>query len=246
MLTMVGDTALGMRRGRLLLAGALLISACSGTASETNTTVAPTTTTATTTTTTPPTTTTTSTTTTQAPTTTTVDPMARPEVLVSNMNRNSIDDFETTGDNLYRVVMEHQDLFNYLEGNPTGSSEEMVGLLFNSDYPLWNVLISDFDLLSDNPGWRYADPGVETLGIEVLNVDEDVAKVRIADRRGTQVVVNPEGNVVLEFAGWDRSIGTITLRRGEDRRWRFFDLSPSESLSDDELSSMVPIKWTGR
>jgi hypothetical protein len=172
--------------------------------------------------------------------------LARPEVLVSNVNRDSIDDFDTTGDDLYRVAMEHQDLFNYLEGNPTGSTEQMVGLLFEPTYPLWDILISDFDLLSNNPGWHYVDPGVETLGIEVLTAEDDLASIRLADRRGTQKIADAEGTVVLEFAGWDRSVGTIMLRRGDDGRWRFLDLSPSEPISDDELDSMVNVDWSGR
>ena len=241
---MVGGTALGMRRGMLLLTGALFLSACSGTASETNTTVAPTATTATTTSTTPPTTTTISTTTTLAPTT--VGPMTRPEVLVSNVNRTSIDDFDTTGDDLYRVMMELTDLFVFLEGNPTGTAEDMVSLMFEPSYPVWNPILVGFRELTDNPGWHYVDKGVETLGVELVNTTDDSAVLRVADQRTEQAIASADATVVKTYTGWDRKVTTITLARGADGRWRYSDLLPSVPISDTDLAEMVPVEWTGR
>ncbi|MGA9596307.1 MAG: hypothetical protein WBV06_09125, partial [Acidimicrobiia bacterium] len=101
---MVGKHMGEIRRlGVLAVVGAILVS-CSSTGSETTTTTtAPssTTTTATSTTTTTTATTTASTTQPTATTTTTADPLGRPEVVVSNMNRDSVDDFDPTGDDLY-------------------------------------------------------------------------------------------------------------------------------------------------
>lgn len=240
---MVGKDAWGMRWGVIALAGMLLAGGCSATTAETTTTVATTTSTTTsTTTTTPPTTTTT---TTLAPTTT-VDPLARPDVLVSNVNRDSIDDFDTSGDNVYEMVMELKDLFVYLEGNPTDDAEAMVSSVFGRGYPFWNAINLGFLELTDNPGWRYVDPGVETLGIELVEAGEEYAVLRVADRRGMQVIADSDGGVVRTYDGWELKVTQITFARGSDGRWRYDDLEPSEPITEGELATMVPVDWTGR
>ncbi|MEA2001117.1 MAG: hypothetical protein U9N84_04415 [Actinomycetota bacterium] len=236
------------RRGTLLLAGALLATACSGTTADPTTTTTPPTTAAIATTTVAPTTTSIAPTTTTKPpiTTTTVDPLARPDVLVSNVNRESVDDFDTTGDDLYRVVMELRDLFVYLEGSPTGSADEMLSLMFEPDYPFWDPIMAGFLELTENAGWHYIDPGVETLGIELVEVDGDRAVFRLAGKRGVQVIADDTGNTVKTYDGWDREVPTITYKRGSDGRWRYADLESSVPISDEELATMVPIDWTGR
>ena len=116
---MVGNGRHQIRRAALV-ALALVAASCSGSTTPTTTVApatAPPTTTTVTTTTVPPTTVTTTTT---EPPPTTIDPLARPDKLVSNFDRDSVDDFDTTGDNLWRVMLEIADLFNYFEGNPTG------------------------------------------------------------------------------------------------------------------------------
>ena len=239
---MVGINASGMRRGILLLVVVLAMAACSET-SPTTTPAPP----ATTVTTTPPTTTsTTSTTTTMAATTTTVDPLARPEVLISNVNRDSIDDFDTTGDDLYRISLELLDLFSYLEGSPTSDASKMVALMFERDYPHWDPILVSFLELSENPGWHYTDPGLEPLGVRVLNVSGDLATVQFADVRGEQIIEDVNGTVVKTYPGWAPELTTVTLRRGVDGKWRFADAEPSIAPSDSDLSALVKVEWEGR
>ena len=241
---MVGKAAWGMRYGILVVVGALIVGGCSGTASETTTTTVTTTTSTTSTTSTtaaPPTTTTT----TLAPTTT-VDPLARPDVLVSNVDRNSIDDFDTSGDNVYLVAMELQDLFVYLEGSPTDDADQMASLLFERDFVYWNPIMIGFLELTDHPGWHYSDPGVETLAIEVVEYSGSEAVVRIADHRAEQVITGSNNEFVKRYDGWNRRITEFTLRRGLDGLWRYADAQPSESASDENLASMVKVEWTGR
>jgi len=172
--------------------------------------------------------------------------MTRPEVLVSNVNRTSIDDFDTTGDDLYRVMMELTDLFVFLEGNPTGTAEDMVSLMFEPSYPVWNPILVGFRELTDNPGWHYVDKGVETLGVELVNTTDDSAVLRVADQRTEQAIASADATVVKTYTGWDRKVTTITLARGADGRWRYSDLLPSVPISDTDLAEMVPVEWTGR
>ncbi len=235
-----------MRRA-LLLAGFLIVSACSGDGADTaaSTTVTPASGPASTTTAPPPEATSTATTTTQAPPTT-VEVPARPEVLVSDVNRDSIDDFDTTGENAFYIAMELRDLFVFLEGNPTSSADEMVSLLFEPGYPYWDRITVGFLELTDNPGWRYTDPGVETLGIEVVASENRTAVVRVADLRETQIISNASGQLVKTYDGWNRRVSEFTLRRGTDGLWRYADALPSEPISDEELATMVPVEWTGR
>ncbi len=244
---MVGMAARRARWGALLAAGLLLATACSGETAETTVAPPPTSTTtipATTSTTT--TSTSTTTTTTMPATTTTVDPLARPDVLVSNVNRDSIDDFDTSGDDLYRITLEILDLFNYLEGNPTNDAEEMVSLMFERDYPFWNPIMVNFLELTENPGWRYVDPGFQPLGIEVLSVDGDTALVAVADVRGEQVIADDAGNVVRRIPGWDAELTEVTLHRGTDGLWRYRASTSSSTLSADDLERLVPVEWKGR
>lgn len=233
----------GAGRRSLVFATALLMAACSGTSSDattTTTTSPPATTVATTT--------TSTTTTTIAPpaTTTSADPLARPDVLVSNPNRSSIDDFDTTGDDLYRVVMELIDLFVYLEGHPTGTAEEMVSLVFEPEYPFYESILTGFRELTDNPGWHYVDAGDHTLGIELVKAHDGEATFRIAHEREDQVVADSNGNVVETYSGSERRVSSITFRRGPDGRWRYAFVEPSAPISDEELASMVSIEWEGR
>lgn len=244
----------GVRGLRVILLGAaaaLVPAACSGTATGTTpstaTTSPPTTTTVarvTTTTAAPPPTTTATTTT--VVTTTTADPLARPDKLVSNFDRSSVDDFDTTGDDLYRVVMELVDLFNYLEGNPTGTGEDMAGFMFERDYPFWDPIVLDFDELVQNPGWHYVDAGIRVLAIEVISVDGDTATVKIADERGEQLIADADKQIVRQFPGWERKVSTFTFARGSDRRWRFAALTPSQPISDEDLAMLTPVDWKGR
>ena len=162
------------------------------------------------------------------------------------MNRDSIDDFDTSGDDLYRVVMELKDLFVFLEGNPMHSAEDMVGLIFEESYPFWDPILVGFRELTDNPGWHYVDLGVETLAVEVIQVNSGRAVARVADQRAEQVIASEDGSVVKTYPGWGRKVTTITLRRGADGQWRLIDLEPSEPISDDELAAMVQVEWTGR
>lgn len=244
---MVGKTVLVMRLSTLLVAGALLVGACSGASTDPSTTPAPLPTTSTTI---APTTTTAAptTTTTEPPVTTTaaVDPLARPDVLVSNVNRESIDDFDTTGDDLYRVVVELLDLFTYLEGNPTGTAEEMVSLMFERSYPHWDPIMASFRELTDNSGWHYVDAGFQLLGVELVESDGEVLVARVADQRGDQAIADETGAIVQTYQGWDRRATTITFERGADGMWRFADAEPSEDVSDAEVGAMVPVEWTGR
>lgn len=242
---MVGKATWGMRWGVLAVAGTLLVGGCSGTTAETTTTVVTTTSTTTTTTTTaaPPTTTTT---TTMLAPTTTVDPLARPDVLVSNVDRDTIDEFDTSGDNVYEMVMELKDLFVYLEGNPTNDAEAMVSSIFGRDYPYWNAITVGFLELTDNPGWHYVDPGIETLGVELVEAGDDHAVLKVADRRGSQVIANGQGEVVKTYDGWDLKVTQIRFARGSDGHWRYDDLEPSVPISEDELATMVPVEWIGR
>lgn len=242
---MVGKAAWGMRYGVLVVTGILLVGGCSGTTSETTTTTAPptTSTTSTTTSTTaapPPTTTTT-----LAPTTT-VDPLARPDVLVSDFDREAVEDFDTTGDDLYRITLELLDLFNYFESNPTVDASGMVSLMFERDYPHWNSIMASFVELAENPGWHYVDAGFQPLGIEVLSVSGDEAIVLFADVRDEQIIADESGVTVKEFVGWDPELTTVTLHRDSDSRWRFADAEPSVAPSDNELGVLVPVEWTGR
>lgn len=165
---------------------------------------------------------------------------------MSNVNRDSIDDFDTSGDDLYRITLEILDLFNYLEGNPTDDAEEMVSLMFERDYPFWNPIMVNFLELTDNPGWRYVDPGFQPLGIEVISVDGDFAVVRYADERGVQTIANEGGEVVRRFDGWEPAISNVTLRRGGDGHWRFVSSEPTSSPTEENLASLVPVEWTGR
>lgn len=233
----------GAGRRSVILAVALLLAACSGTSSAAapTTTTSPPTTTVTTTTTSPPTTTTEPST-----TTTTTDPLARPDVLVSNPNRSSVDDFDTTGDDLYRVVMELRDLFVYLEGHPTGTAEEMVSLMYQPSHPSYNLVLAGFRELTDNSGWHYVDPGVETLGVELVAVSGNTAVFAVADRRDEQRIADATGSVVRTYEGWDGRVTTITYERGTEGRWRYADLEPSRPLSDAELETMVRVEWVGR
>jgi hypothetical protein len=236
------------RLAALLVAGAI-VTACSGGDTEPSTTTAPPTTVATTTTPATTSTTTTSTTTTttsEAPTTTTVDPLARPDVLVSNPNRNSIDDFDTTGDNPYFIAMELRDLFVYLEGHPTPSAAEMMDLMFEPDYPFFDSISAGFLELAENPGWHYSDPGVETLGIALISHDEDTFIVEIADQRELQTISDTENHVVKTYGGWTRRISSFTYHRGDDGLWRYSGASESRPIDDTDVAGMVPVDWTGR
>jgi hypothetical protein len=246
---MVGtDTRVTGRLAALFVAGAIL-TACSGGNAEPSTTTTPLTTVATTTTTSTTTTTTstTSTTTTsEAPTTTTVDPLARPDVLVSNPNRDSIDDFDTTGDNPYLIAMELQDLFVYLEGNPPSDADEIMTLLFESDYPYWDPIRAGFLELTANPGWHYSDPGVHTLAMDLEANANDTFTVQIADERDEQVISNSDNEIVKTYAGWNRRVSEFTFHRGADGLWRYAYVSDSEPITDATLDEMVPVRWIGR
>jgi len=247
---MVGtDTRVTVRLAALLVAGTVL-TCCSGGDTEPSTTTAPPTaaTTTTTTASTAPTTPTTSTTTTtsEAPTTTTVDPLARPDVLVSNPNRDSIDDFDTSGDNPYLIAMELRDLFVFLEGHPAASAAEMMDLMFEPDYPYFDSISAGFLELTVNPGWHYSDLGVETLGIALISYEEDTFTVEIADQRELQAISDTEDHIVKTYDGWNRRISEFTYRRGDDGLWRYSDASESRPIDDSDLADMVPVDWTGR
>jgi len=227
----------------VIIAAVVMAAGCSGETAETTTTTLPVTTTTTSTTIAPTTSTTTAT---LAPTTTTVDPLARPDVLVSNVNRDSIDDFDTSKDNVYEAAMELQDLFVFLEGNPTDDANEMMALMFERNYVYWNPIMVGFLELTDNPGWHYVDPGVQTLGIDVLSYEDAVAVIRIADVRPQQIIADSSGDVIKSYPGWERRVSEFTLRRDPDGRWHYADVAPSEPLTDLELSTMVPVEWIGR
>lgn len=226
----------------------LLLTACSGGSTESPTTVttspAPTstTTTAAVTTEAPPSTTTTEPETT---TTTTVDPLARPEVLVSNFDRASVDDFDTTGDDLYRIALELDDLYNYFEGNPADSVDEMLNLMFTPDYPYRDIQAQYFGELVKND-WHYVDPGIETVAIDVISVSGDTAVVRSATRRGEQIVVDSTGAVAKTYPGWSLDAGESVLKRGEDGRWRTDSVSENSPVSEEDLTSWVAVDWQGR
>jgi hypothetical protein len=246
---MVGtDTRVTGRLVALFVAGAIL-TACSGGNAEPSTTTTPPTTVATTTTTSTTTTTTstTSTTTTsEASTTTTIDPLARPDVLVSNPNRDSIDDFDTTGDNPYLIAMELRDLFVFLEGHPTTSAAEMMDLMFEADYPYFDSISAGFRELTENPGWHYSDLGVETLGIALISHEEETFTVEIADQRELQTISDTENHIVKTYDGWNRRISEFTYSRGNDGLWRYSGASESRPIDDSDLADMVPVDWTGR
>jgi hypothetical protein len=142
--------------------------------------------------------------------------------------------------------MELRDLFVFLEGNPTDDASDMVALMFERDYPQWTPILIGFHELSDNPGWHYVDPGVETLGVELIAISEDEATLRFAHRRGDQLIADSTGTIVKTYDGWDLTSTEITFRRGLDGFWRYSDVKPSVSISADDLDSMVPIEWTGR
>ena len=165
---------------------------------------------------------------------------------MSNVNRDSIDDFDTSKDNVYEAVMELLDLFTYLEGNPTGDANEMVSLMFERDYPYWNSIMVSFLELTDNPGWHYIDPGIQIIAIEVRDLEADVATVAIVDRREEQLIANSEGVVVQTYPGWLRRESSATLRNGQDGLWRFADVSPSAQVTDEQVDRMVAVTWKGR
>ena len=247
MRSMVGDG----RRIRIAAFGALalLAAGCSGSSTETTIasqpTTAPPTSVATTS---PP--TTAATTTTQAPTTTvtttTADPLARPEKLVSNFDRDSVDDFDTTGDNLWRVMLEIADLFNYLEGHPIGTGEEMLSQTYLPSHGSWEGLLGGFNELAENQ-WRYVDAGTQTVAIEVKEVDEDRAVVRWASQRGDQLIANRAGDVVKTYSGWDLDILTYVLLRADDGRWRIAEtIEVQRPVPPQALDDMVPVEWQGR
>ncbi|MCP4304402.1 MAG: hypothetical protein GY788_05895 [bacterium] len=165
---------------------------------------------------------------------------------MSNVNRNSIDDFDTSGDNLYEMAMELKDLFVFLEGNPTDDAEAMVSLMYEPSYPGWNSIMVGFLELTENPGWAYTDPGTQTLGIEVVSVSGDSAVVNVADQRSEQVVSTQEGEIVRTYDGWDRRMTAVTLTRRTDGRWRIASAEPLISPTDEEIDSMVKVEWVGR
>ena len=247
MLNMVGMRSEALRRlGVLVMAGALL-SSCSGNGTESTTTKSTSPSSSSTTGATTTSTTTTTTTTTEPPeTTTTVDPLARPEVVVSNMNRDSVDDFDPTGDDLYHASMELSDLFNYLEGNPTGTAEEMASLMYEPDYPKWDAIVGSFEELAANPGWHYTDPGIHTLGIDVIDITGDTASIRMVDTREAQHIRDADDVVVREYLGWEPQLLTFSIHRGDDGRWRIADLEPTRPATEEEVDAMVPVEWTGR
>ena len=143
-------------------------------------------------------------------------------------------------------AVELQDLFVYLEGNPTDDAAAMVGLLFEPGYPYWDRILVGFLELTDNPGWRYTDPGVETLAIDVVAADNSTTVVRIADQRAEQVIADEFGEVVKTYYGWERRVTEFTLRRGDDGLWRYADAAPSQPISADEVAGMVLVEWVGR
>lgn len=236
-----------MRRGTIWVAAMLVVGACSGTTAETSTTstaVPPST--VTTTSTAPTTTTTTTTSTTLPATTTTLDPLARPDILVSNFDRDSVDDFDTTGDDLYRVVMELEDLYDFFEGNPSGTGREMLGWIYTDEYASFDRLTEDLDRLIAND-WRYVDRGTETIAIDVESVSGDAAIVKWASRRGDQQIADADGNVVKTLAGWDLDLITYRLERGADGHWRIAELLERLSpVPQQVIDSMVPVEWSGR
>ena len=221
-----------------------LLAACSGEDAAPPTTAPPTTGAAATTTTAaapPPTTPTTA-----APTTTTADPPARPEKLVSDFDRESVDDFDTAGDDLYRVTVELFDLFNFLEGHPAGSANDMAAALVERTYPFWDSIQLGFAELTDNTGWRYVDPGIELLGVRVDSVADDAAVVTVADGRDSQVVADAKGNPVRRYDGWEPEVTSYTLVRGIDGRWRMADLDALGPVGEVNTQDLVPVEWTGR
>ena len=248
---MVGKTAPGMRLGTLLVTLALVLSACSGDDATPETSVAttvPTTTTTTTPTTAPPTTAAPTTTAAQVTTTAptpTEDPLARPGVLVSNFDRESVDDFDTTGDDLYRIALELDDMFNFLEGQPEGTGEEMVSLMYEPTYPYWVDLVGAFNELAENE-WRYVDAGMETTGIDVLERTGNTASIRLTSRRGEQVIVDATGAEVKRIPGWELDIATFAIQRGPDGRWRYSNVSEFKAPTDEDLDRLVPVEWIGR
>lgn len=191
-------------------------------------------------------TTTTTTTTAATATTTTIDPLARPDKLVSNFDRNSADDFDTTGDDLWRAMLEIADLFNYLESNPVGTGEEMLGLMYLPSHGSWEGLLGGFEELVEND-WTYVDPGTQTVAVDVDEVEGDTAIVRWASKRGDQHIADSAGTVVKTYRGWDLDILTYELLRGEDGRWRIAEtLGRLNPVPDEALAEMVPVEWTGR
>jgi hypothetical protein len=162
------------------------------------------------------------------------------------MNRDSVDDFDPTGDDLYRVAMELIDLFNYLEGHPLGTAEEMASLMYELDYPSWDAIVAGFEELTANPGWHYTDPGIRTLGIDVLEVSDTTALVKRVHEREAQHIRDADDVVVREYLGWEPLVTIVTYQRGDDGRWRIADFEPSRPATDEDMAGLVPVEWTGR
>ncbi|MGA9596759.1 MAG: hypothetical protein WBV06_11410, partial [Acidimicrobiia bacterium] len=161
-------------------------------------------------------------------------------------NRDSVDGFDLTGNDLYRVAIEFSDLFNYLEGHPTGTAEQMAGLMYEPDYPYWDKIVANFEELTSHPGWHYADAGIRTLGIEVLELSDTTARVVYVEDRDVQLIRDADDVVVREYLGWDPELTTYILRRGDDGQWRIVDLEPTRPATDEDIASLVPVDWTGR
>jgi len=162
------------------------------------------------------------------------------------MNRDSVDDFDPTGDDVYRAVIELADLFNYLEGSPTGTAEEMAGLMYEPDYANWDGVVANYEELTSNPGWHYTDAGIRVLAVEVLEFSGDTTTIRRVHERTTQIISDANDVIVEERPGWAPTLTVITYHRGEDGRWRYADLVSSEPATDEDIATMVPVAWTRR
>ena len=105
-------------------------------------------------------------------------------MLVSNVNRNSIDDFDTSKDNVYEAAMELRDLFVFLEGNPTEDADEMMALMFERDYPHWSPIMVGFLELTDNPRVALRRPrSCRRIGLTALiSAEGGSAAVTFANR----------------------------------------------------------------
>ena len=209
----------------------------------TATTVPPTTQAPTTTTTMPPSTTTTVATATTVPPTTTTEaaPVLDPVEEVAQQ-------FDRTGDDLVAVVQAWYDLFNYLEHSPVGTADQMIDVLYTSNYHAIEKATADFAELVDN-AWRYDDPGVEVIGVRVDQVDDTMATVLVAFERGVQsdgvqIIVDESGAQVKTYPGWPLRIQEWNLVRLSRSEARTVDRVPAGDESvEPELLETLDFTW---
>lgn len=120
-------------------------------------------------------------------------------------------------EDLERIFREIAAFRRWLYSNP---DPELVSLIHHPTCTCHDTLTSQLRNLQ-RTGLRYDDAGTQIHEIVLDARPTDyLALLRVVTSHGVQRIVDQDGNLVEEGAGWEPHTEVITLARGDDGRWR--------------------------